>query len=920
MSRLGKRPPGYSAITEESVNTAKKALSTFRAMQPVLTAYARNLTGRPDVQIKISKTGGSTDGRTIHYRPPLALGKSRLHQKWLCDRRGEDSLMLCAACRSHEEVLVTIYHEIAHIWFDSFAKVSDDTKREGIQASLECKYSDNDFGRGIRERCETLGSHVRSYVELSNLISPWLGALLNVAEDARIENALFRALPGTKVMFQADVSKIFNAGLTPHDIASGSTGETVLWKDRKLNQQVLVAIYCKAAGYHYQDWFNEWVVKTLEDPELDVLIEQLRKATKVDGVFVAAFPILALLREKWGYFKSDTDPEEKDSDESDDADPDKGDSDESDAADPGPGPDESAESDPGMPDSDESAESDPGSDDSDESAEDSGTPSGAEGDSGEEEGGDPSSDPSGDGGSGGSNPEGSDDLDGEDSDREGDADSEGTEEGDEVDGSSDGGDSCDGGSGGHSPDSSDPVEGSGDDDEGAGDSEAGSGRSDEGSGDLPEDLPTEDDAGSLADSESEDSDSAGDGDGSDGGLDGVPSETAWKPEHDGSGDDSVDADESGAGGSSRETEDPVESDEELIDPGPWDDTPSGRIDTPPKPSTIDWGDATNIEVIVAEATGHDPDDGTPDSADREDESIAETTAMALVIVQGEWFDTPAYGVSGVKMFKEGEIGFAGGYVPHSKSAVKVGARGAFAPPESLIGMAVMEGRIAFTANERGKHERGLKRGRVHANSLGRRAPFNDPRVFERKTLPGRKSYFVGIGIDISGSTAGFNIDLAKRVAFAEADMLDRLGIPFFMYAHTGEPDNGFWQVTLHELKSPDQPWNDRTRHLLSGLSPGYANLDGHTMEQYRKMLDAQRATVKVLHYYTDGAMPCENREEELAVLRREIRTCVKRGYEVVGVGIRSDAPKEHGLETVEVNAVEDIKKVIADLRNRFTRR
>lgn len=278
-----------------------------------------------------------------------------------------------------------------------------------------------------------------------------------------------------------------------------------------------------------------------------------------------------------------------------------------------------------------------------------------------------------------------------------------------------------------------------------------------------------------------------------------------------------------------------------------------------------------------------------------------------MIKQGDRFDEPSIGISQVKVYKKGDSGLSvwGSGGSHVR------------PSEGLVASTLMRARVVFAANQRGKHERGLKRGRVHASSLASKAPFNDPRMFERKTLPGRQSYFVGIGLDISGSTSGINLELIKRLAFAEAELLARLGIPFFVYAHTGGSSGGRYDLMMHEIKGPDEPWTEECKSTLERLQAYAANLDGHTLEFYRKILDTRRETTRIMHYYSDGAMPMENPTEERRVLVREIRTCKQRGYKLVGVGVRSDAPKAYGLETVLVNRVEDIKLIVDDLEKRL---
>jgi cobalamin biosynthesis protein CobT len=205
--------------------------------------------------------------------------------------------------------------------------------------------------------------------------------------------------------------------------------------------------------------------------------------------------------------------------------------------------------------------------------------------------------------------------------------------------------------------------------------------------------------------------------------------------------------------------------------------------------------------------------------------------------------------------------------------------------------------------------------------LARKAPLHDPEFFQQRRLPGKQSYFVGIGVDASGSTAGNRIQLAKQVAMAEAEMLNRLGIKFFVYCHSGSGSRSVgMSLDMYEIKAPDEPWNDKTRERLRRMSSQAANLDGHSIQFYRKKLEKRPEKTKILHYYSDGAMPCENYYEELTILQEEIVRFKRLGFILAGVGIQSDAPRQHGLPTVIVNEQKDVIKVVDDLQQWITSR
>jgi nitric oxide reductase activation protein len=242
--------------------------------------------------------------------------------------------------------------------------------------------------------------------------------------------------------------------------------------------------------------------------------------------------------------------------------------------------------------------------------------------------------------------------------------------------------------------------------------------------------------------------------------------------------------------------------------------------------------------------------------------------------------------------------------------------------EAILTSALQRLRLAFQDNMKASYDRNLKSGRVDRRALGKRIATNDPRLFHRKSIPSKKDYFVVVGMDCSGSTAraldrGNSsvriIDLIKEATFAKCELLNRLGVKFAVYGHSG--DSGY--CAIYEVKSPEEPWGKKQKESLATLQPTSANLDGHTMEFYRKVAQVRPETDKIILYYTDGAMPLSNFDEELAILQREIKMCQRLGIAIVGVGIRNDDPKAHGLDTIRLDAIEDVPKVVTELRKRL---
>jgi len=885
-------PRRRKGLTDEAINQAKIALANFRAMQPTLTAYARLLTGNPRARVVADKTSnGSTDGTIIFYRPPISLGKLIAHQSYLCDRRNELGLMTCEACAQREEVLVTIYHEIAHIWFKSFPDITDADKATAIREAINelgTKYADK-----IKARIAMHGSKV-NFMVLAGVVSSFLPILLNCLEDARVNRMLFKALPGVEMMFDADTACIFDLGVEGAQ-EDGTWGKSQ-WRDAPLNHQATIGVFCMASGYNFESWLNPFVVKDLNDEQLKDLVDQVIAAGTAREIFQLSFPILARLREL-GYCRSSADPDD-------------------DWTPPFKEPDED-EQPPAL-----SAPS-AGTDSDDDASEDE--------DDGEPESGDPDTeegDEAGSGESGGDSDDPADQTAGSSGgDSEGDA-GEGEPEpgdGDEVDeepdGSSESGSSAAGPS--EADDGSDGEPAGGDDDSGDSGSDAGS------PGKSEDEVPASDDSGDATGdvSPGESSDSSGDldGDGAGGGgLERLPGEDRGEPGDDESGDS---GDDSGSGDSDGEDADLSDDDVEPIDTGDWhsagmDDSDDDR---PVRPN-LPWGEAIEVIQVLADMGGHEvphthgDDDSEPGHVHHEPDDEDGDQVITAVMVSEEYFERPSKHVTGVEVHVEGVSDiFDEGHAGSWGARRRIGAAGSYEPPESILGPALLRARMVFAENARGRNEIGLRQGRVHSPSIGRKAPVGESDFFRKRRLPGRTSYFVGIGVDVSGSTMGTKIDLIKQVAMAEAELLNRLGIPFFMYGHSG---SGWGEMTLDmiEFKSPDEPWNDVTRKRLANIGPQACNLDGHTFSFYRKMLEKRREQTKILHYYTDGAMPLENFDEELEILKKELVLYKQQGITVRGVGVRTDSPREHGLHTVIVESQADVFKVVEDLEQALTGR
>lgn len=989
---------------------ARRAVKAFRSLQPTLTSYARILTKRSDVRVEYAaRDNGSTDGKKIYFRPPIALGDNTPHERRLCDRRDDQLQLLCTACRVREDVLVTIYHEIAHICYDSFAPPSEDDLIRTIESALNAhgsKYAD-----ALRAKIDATPWHLKqSFKGIADLISPWMPMLVNALEDARVNAEQFKARTGTKIMFQANEWKIFNKGVEGVNPATGKT-EVRKWSEAPMNAQVLAGIYSKASGYEYAEFFSPEVVTALDDDQITSLVRQIQTVRSASGVYHLSFPILARLREL-GFCKSESDPQPEpeeefndtgeenddersgndsgddngsgtppeddgggddegqvtDGEEGSSSSTDEGDGEsevpsaDDEVRDSGSGSDEDQQSDAAG--SDGSQELQPeeqdGSDDEGGIKEDTGSSgAGQEGSSGgndqsdEEPGDDAAPDGAGDEGdvqtspseagseSGGDRQEDESEPD-SDLDSDGESDGAPDEQADLQQGSSasqpdrsgedldeaadEATDAAEGqteAGGGAVSDSNDPAEAGEEDDESGepGDAEAtdGSGHS---SGDEREsDSDNDRSLGEFDEQSSSEVDSSPPT-GSDEHLDG--------PGDGGSDDEASLEDRSGPKERAKEEEEEDSSD--PIDTGA-DDGQGGVRVIEPEGEPLSMGDPDEVGLQLMEWMEH-----AEKPKEIQARQAAEEEAVDLAIIQGIYFETPSRNIHGVRehyyddpIYVKGintamawsHEQWTGWHIDRSE----LGLDGDFDAPESILGPALLRMRVAFSENQRGKELRHLKAGKVDAKVLGKRAFHDDERIFRRRVLPGKRNYFVLIGMDVSGSTIGKNIAIEKMAVMAQCQLLARMGIQFAVFAHSGgftDPSdpgrgNGF-NLEIYHIKDSDEPWTPKTEERLREIGPDSANLDGHTLEFYRKYLDKVNATDKIIMYYTDGKMPAENHDEELEILQREIKMCKRKGYTLLGVGIRTDSPIRHGLDTVQVDEKEDVVKVVKHLEKRLLRR
>lgn len=899
------------------------ATQELQKMLPVFTSFARSISGNKSVRVSVGQ-GSMTDGKTIWVVPPIELGTVRVHDRMVCNKRGEDGILLCKACDTREMVLFPLYHEIGHVSFDSLAQIEDFYRKSYLEIIEEwhptgvCAH-----GLLLRDQAKSAPNGAR----LCSNFDPYLMNIFNCMEDARVNASMFRVRPGLSKMFDTQIARLFEKGVPiPH------SDEVVRWETADLNAQVCIGLFLISSGYTVgEGYLSIDAIKVLDDVKLRAICDDVQMARNVQQTFEYTIRAWRRLQELGICFKEKCKPAPEEKDESADGES---------PGTPGGEPDESGG--PGGADGSGGAGTDSGDSPS-------GVPSGNDSSGSDDRGSDgagpmgspppSSSDGGSDGSTGGSDTEGDapdtgseqPGVSGGGDDRHP-VDPDGSDGGDSVtvSGGDDGAES-DEGEDSESEDSRDSSDSTGGDAEESGSHGTGDDSSDdedsldsgggdeddraEGEGSSPKEA---DDAQSEEDGDDPDSDERGDGRRGDS-DDFGDSDDDWSDD----GDDSEEDFEDGL----------------ADDYGPGDGDPLEY-----RKALSAEGDPELLARMINILNSHDPDstmedfhmDHSPVGADGFHGSLnSEDVEKALIIaaIQAAWFDRSSKNIVGTEVFKapfssEAMVGGWGYYGSSNIEDYKV--------DPAIVNQATLRARVVFDENARGKEDRNLKTGKIDSRVLGRRAPLADERLFKKKTRPGKRDYFVLIGADCSGSTGSSNrISRIKRAVYAQAEMLHRLGVKFAVYGHTGHYatrivaanpgvksaiDGGdgmaLWML---EVKAPDAPWDNKAKEALASLQPISANLDGHTMEFYRKVVDRVRATDKIIMYYTDGAMPLENYDEERAILEEEIDLIRKKKVTLLGVGIDTDSPKQYGLSTVIVRSDADLPQVVEHLKAQLVR-
>jgi hypothetical protein len=912
---------------------------------PQLTTYVRAIANDRSLTVRATAGETRTDGQVVYIRPPLKLGDEIPHEKAHCTKRDKVTRrQTCPACDQHEMIMACIYHEVAHIIFGSMVKPTPeglkpihDAIREWHPADA-CSHAEEIFGL-IREWAATGND---TYLANAAGLDMGLKLLVNGLEDARVNNAMFTARPGTRAMMDANVAEVFEVGI------DGSNEEMDRWQNRPVDEQIFIGTFLLASEYHnHIDELSDRAREIIYNEDVENLIAAVGRTQEVHEVVQVAVALWRKLQEL-GHFltpkcvKPEIQPElpsgmpgEPDPNGA----PGQGGDDEGDA---GAADATGTGTESGQGGSDSSSGDDSGERQSDGT---SGSSEELTGDSAAapEQGASNSQDQcnadasEAEGGSGDPGDAGDQQSDGAGGGQDNDA---GVSGGTSAQPAGTGGSSPQehaddqGAGGGADPDESDGDAGSPmDDTDPNADTETGADTATDStdSGGRMED-------GSAADRTAEDGEEPG-GDG-----DSVAEESAGEPEHD----DEDAADSAGTpGGLGAPTEagnqdndsggDGSDSEELYEDEGEEGSDPAaGLAEAARRLSLHDLIDQVNSDSNTKHFACGDSELHTrpvqPGSEEDSEDEVwmpgagdagepGEIEELAIAILQALIWDQPSVSLRGMSILD----------FPHQRTGWVERNWGSdpkdYMPSEGIIGRLAMAAKLAFEENQRSKYQVNRKSGRVNPRALAKRVPAEDPRMFRKKLVPGKFSHHVVIGMDCSGSTSGSTADgkdmviaRSKRAVFAQAEYLSRLGISFEIWAHSAgygleTADYNDAQGWLLAVKRAGQPWDAAAKRRLACVQPVSGNVDGHTLEFYRKQAEQSNALQKHVCYYTDGAMPMMNYDDELEVLVYNIDYCRKHNINLLAVAIETDSPADHGFNTVRVDSDDDLIKVVEQLQS-----
>lgn len=259
------------------------------------------------------------------------------------------------------------------------------------------------------------------------------------------------------------------------------------------------------------------------------------------------------------------------------------------------------------------------------------------------------------------------------------------------------------------------------------------------------------------------------------------------------------------------------------------------------------------------------------------------------------------------------------------------------PVEHMVGPLQKDLERAISARSLSVWENGRRTGRLHSGNLMRLA-VGDDRVFRKKHESTSKDVAVSLVIDCSGSMSGSKIHLATQAAYALSSVLERLRISHEVIGFTTGSSAGDLAEARKEADKIGRSFT-RDESLYMPVVKGYGerlssettkrfgwlpnsrilrnNIDGECVEIAARRLMGRKEAGKVMIVLSDGYPAGSGDSGKLNThLKEVVKTTMKKGVDVIGIGIQSDSVRKFYPKAVVINEVDELPTtVIKELRH-----
>ncbi|WP_259294905.1 cobaltochelatase CobT-related protein [Paraburkholderia sp. DHOC27] len=237
---------------------------------------------------------------------------------------------------------------------------------------------------------------------------------------------------------------------------------------------------------------------------------------------------------------------------------------------------------------------------------------------------------------------------------------------------------------------------------------------------------------------------------------------------------------------------------------------------------------------------------------------------------------------------------------------------------------------ALSADERTRWRREQERGEIDRTALARLATTPGYRTpFRIRRATRGRDVAVTLLIDRSGSMAGRKIELARLCAAALADVLTQLGFACEVLGYSSIESPQMQQLCARQRAAGVdlRRYNRLVERLdlqiykrfgapdlsgLTGIDCGHENPDGEALAWAATRLADHPAERRILMVFSDG-YPATGDGDPLVLrsdLRERVAAIQKRGIELVGVGVLTDAVEAFYPHNVVVSRLAELPSTV----------